>query len=39
MGKKCIVNGGDYVESYFFVDENILYQTVLLCSLSVVFSM
>jgi len=32
--QKCIINGGDYVEKQCFVDENLLYQTVLLCSLN-----
>jgi len=31
--QKCIANGGDYVEKYCFVAENLLYQIVLLCSL------
>jgi len=31
--QKCISNSGDYVEEQCFVAENLLYQTVLLCSL------
>jgi len=29
---KCIANGGDYLEKQCFVAENLLYQTLLLCS-------
>jgi len=29
---KCTASGGDYVEKYCFVAENLLYQVVLLCS-------
>ena len=31
---KCMFNAGDYVEEQCFVAENLLYQTVLLCSLN-----
>ena len=31
--RKCIANGGDYVEKLCFVAKNLLYQIVLLCSL------
>jgi hypothetical protein len=31
--RKCIANGGDYVEKECFVAKNLLYQIVLLCSL------
>ena len=31
--RKCIANGGDYVEKLFIVAENLLYQIALLCSL------
>jgi hypothetical protein len=31
--RKCIANGGDYVEKYCFVAKNLLYQIVLLCPL------
>lgn len=31
--EKCIVNGGGYAEKECFVVANLLYQTVLLCSL------
>ena len=36
--QKYIANGGDYAEKESFVAKNLLYQTVLLCSLSVVVS-
>jgi hypothetical protein len=31
--RKCIANGGDYVEKLCFVAKNLLHQTVLLCPL------
>jgi len=30
---RCIASGGDYVKKYCFAMGNLLYQTVLLCSL------
>jgi len=33
LWRKCIANGGDYVEKQCFVAKNLLYQIVLLCSL------
>jgi len=37
-GKKCTDNGGGCVEKECFVAENLLYQIVLLCFVSVVVS-
>ena len=31
--RKCTGSGGDYVEKQCFVAKNLLYETVLLCSL------
>ena len=31
--RKCTLNDGDYVEKEHFVDENLLYQIMSLCSL------
>ena len=33
LWQRCIANGGDYVEKQCLATENLLHQTVLLCSL------